>query len=600
MPESETRFHANGTKTLKFMQTPIMSTYLLAYVIGEFDMVQCVTNNGVSIRVFVPLGEADQAPFSMDVAKRCLDFYDDYFQVPYPLPKLDMVAMPEFAAGAMENWGLVTYRQVDLMIDSSKATVSQLQRVASVVTHELAHQWFGNLVTMQWWDDLWLNEGFACWMQTFSADALFPQWNLWDQFCISDQSAALRLDALRSSHPIQVPIKHAEEVEQVFDAISYCKGACVIRMIHEVVGAKAFKAGLQNYLSKHSHGNTETTDLWNAWSESSGKPVSELMSTWTQQMGYPVLKVHSMKVDSGKVKLDVSQDWFLADGSSVEGDASVTWTVPVVVRWQGMTGDSYQHLMTGKREEITLDGCVGNGWVKLNAGQHVLTRVVYTSDMLQALAKAVKKQELRPEDRAALILDALQCSKAGHVDVGEVVKLLGAYDSEMDDTVWSALAQVLGGLGSVLVEEPEIYAKFEALAANMVLPAFKKLGWDDKADDSDVTKSLRGTLIGLVGKYSSQTPEVIAEARNRFARLMESPKDTTILAPESKIPAFQMVLKAGGEAEYNQLLAYYHLNSGDIAEQKLVFSSLGYTSDKSMKVWLFVPARTHFLYRNAH
>jgi aminopeptidase N len=204
MPESETRFHANGTKTLKFMTTPIMSTYLLAYVIGEFDMVQCVTNNGISIRVFVPLGDADKAYFSLDVAKRCLDFYDDYFQVPYPLPKLDMVAMPEFAAGAMENWGLVTYRQVDLMIDSSKATVSQLQRVASVVTHELAHQWFGNLVTMRWWDDLWLNEGFACWMQTFSADALFPQWKLWDQFCISDQSAALRLDALRSSHPIQV------------------------------------------------------------------------------------------------------------------------------------------------------------------------------------------------------------------------------------------------------------------------------------------------------------------------------------------------------------------------------------------------------------
>ena len=178
-----------------------------------------------------------------------------------------MVAIPEFAMGAMENWGLVTYREVDLLIDDATASSRQLQRVAEVVIHELAHQWFGNLVTMEWWDDLWLNEGFASWTQTLALDALFPDWGMWTQFICDDQSTAMRLDAMRTSHPIQVPIKHAEEVEEVFDMISYCKGASVVRILHAVLGAEAFQAGLQIYMERHQYGNTITTDLWKAWEE---------------------------------------------------------------------------------------------------------------------------------------------------------------------------------------------------------------------------------------------------------------------------------------------------------------------------------------------
>ena len=225
MPELSNKTLAGGTKKeIAFLDSPIMSTYLLAFVIGEFDYVQAQTGHGVLIRVYTPPGKSDSGAFALDCATKSLDAYNDFFGIPYPLPKLDMVAIPEFAAGAMENWGLVTYREVDLLIDPTKASSNQKQRVCTVVTHELAHQWFGNLVTMTWWDDLWLNEGFASWAENWAADVLFPHWAMWDQFTTGHLSAALRLDSLKSSHPIQVPIHHAEEVEEVFDAISYCKG----------------------------------------------------------------------------------------------------------------------------------------------------------------------------------------------------------------------------------------------------------------------------------------------------------------------------------------------------------------------------------------
>ena len=269
MPVTELTLLAGAKKSLTFAPTPKMSSYLLAFVIGEFDYLQAHTKDGVAVRVYTPPGQTEQGRFSLDVAVKSIEFYDEcvnrafslpltmssmganpahtfellhnltcrYFGVRYPLPKLDMVAIPEFAAGAMENWGLVTYRSIDLLVNADTASSQQLQRVATVVTHELAHQWFGNLVTMEWWDDLWLNEGFASWMMTFVADELFPSWSVWPQYCSNEMARAMTLDALKTSHPIQVPIKEAEEVEQVFDAISYYKGGSVVRMVHAVIGA---------------------------------------------------------------------------------------------------------------------------------------------------------------------------------------------------------------------------------------------------------------------------------------------------------------------------------------------------------------------------
>lgn len=268
MPELKvTSVAKSNLKRIEFERTPKMSTYLVAFAVGEFDYISGKTKDGVLVRVITPPGRSSEGKFALNVGIASLEFYNDFFQVPYPLPKLDMICITEFAMGAMENWGLVTYREVALMIDDAKASSQSKQRVAIVVAHELAHQWFGNLVTMSWWDGLWLNEGFAAFMEHFCVDALFPEYSIWEQFTTDAFGAAQRLDALRSSHPIIVPIKHAEEVEQVFDAISYCKGSCVVNMIYHTLGFEHFRDGLRNYMKKHAYGNTETIDLWNAWTE---------------------------------------------------------------------------------------------------------------------------------------------------------------------------------------------------------------------------------------------------------------------------------------------------------------------------------------------
>ena len=308
-----------------FETTPKMSSYLLAFCVGEFDFVGGTSKNGVQMRCYTPPGKAELGRFALDVGLKTLDNYDAFFDVPYPLPKMDMIAIPEFAMGAMENWGLVTYREVDLLIDPATATASQKQRVCTVVTHELAHQWFGNLVTMEWWSALWLNESFACWTQSFAADLIFPEWKMWQNFICTDMARARSLDALKSSHPIEVRIYKAEEVEQVFDAISYCKGGCVVRMAYETLGAEAFKEGLRIYMKRHAYGTPVPSDLGKAWAEASGKDVPSLMASWTEQMGYPLLTLHA----DGKV----TQRWFLADGSTP--DEKKTWSVPMFVSIDG-------------------------------------------------------------------------------------------------------------------------------------------------------------------------------------------------------------------------------------------------------------------------
>ena len=355
MPELSCNSLPGGKlKELKFMDSPKMSSYLVAFCVGEFDFVQEMTEHGVLVRVYTPPGKGVHGDFALKCACKSLDLYDDFFGVPYPLPKLDMVAIPEFAMGAMENWGLVTYREVDVLIDPVKASSQQRQRVCTVVTHELAHQWFGNLVTMDWWDDLWLNEGFASWTENMAADALFPEWKMWEQYSVDHAAAALRLDALRSSHPIQVPIKHAEEVEEVFDAISYCKGSYVVRMAHAVLGRENFQKGLVAYMKKHQYSNTVTADLWAAWEESSGMPIGEMMKSWTEQMGYPVLKVVGSSFSGGKATIELEQKWFLSDGSEVKADEAKLWCVPILTATSSGVGDEI-HMMREDKMKIVVD-----------------------------------------------------------------------------------------------------------------------------------------------------------------------------------------------------------------------------------------------------
>mmetsp|Transcript_20947 Transcript_20947/g.30195 ORF Transcript_20947/g.30195 Transcript_20947/m.30195 type:complete len:870 (-) Transcript_20947:137-2746(-) len=578
MPEVSTTHLPGHKKRVQFDVTPKMSTYLLAWVVGHMDYVCGVTENGVAVRVFCPPGRAAHGQYALSAGKRALDFFDEFFGVKYPLPKLDMIAITEFAMGAMENWGLVTYREVDLMIDEEKASSQQKQRVSIIVAHELAHQWFGNLVTMEWWGDLWLNEGFACYMEHFCTDALFPEFHIWDQYTTDAMGAALRLDALRTSHPIQVPIIRAEEVEQVFDAISYCKGSTVVRMVAAILGPDNFRKGLQNYMKKHQYSNTVTLDLWTAWADVSGIDIPSMMTTWTEQMGYPFLTVVAETWSASNVTIELQQSWFLADGSGANDDK--IWTIPLIFATSSSESDKAV-LMTQRRQTFTIPLASADDWLKINAGQHALVRVAHSPTMLQRLQEAIRSKSLSPIDRASLLLDSYALAKAGNADVDTLVPLLRAYDNEDSSTVWNALSGVLGGLNMLMSEiGGESYAAFKSFGWDLIKPAFKLVGWEAQADDSHSTKLLRATLISLLDTFGESDKQVFDEAKRRFDEHWENP---SVLSSDFKTSVYKMVLRTGGVKEFERLLQSYY-DTDDNTLRRFVMTSLGATSDPNLKL----------------
>lgn len=580
MPETSSKSINGGKKVeLEFMDSPKMSTYLLAFVVGEFDFIQAQTKHGVLVRVYAPPGRSADGQFALSVATKALDGYDDYFGIPYPLPKLDMVAIPEFAAGAMENWGLVTYREVDLLIGPS-ASSQQKQRVCIVVTHELAHQWFGNLVTMMWWDDLWLNEGFASWAENYMADLIFPDYAMWDQFTADTQGAALRLDSLRSSHPIQVPIHRAEEVEEVFDAISYCKGAAVIRMAHAYLGAEDFRKGLASYFQKHSYSNTETLDLWAAWGEASGKPVSDLMASWTEQMGFPLLTMTSFEATATSATFTLEQEWFLADGSlSSDDDKAKLWKIPVMC--SSGAGVAEMVLMTDRSLTMTVKLSGADDFVKVNAGQFVPTRVLYTEEALRRLLKGIEQGKLPVPDRAGLVLDTYALAKSGKLGADSMVRVLAAYRNETSFCVWDGMSQVLNGLNRLLMAglDDDVYTKYVAFAASLVKGAFFSVGWEKREADGHLDARLRETLVKLAASYSKDEA-IVEEARRRFDAFFAG--DSAQLPDDIKPAVFQIVLKTGGNTEFDALKGLWAKAETNI-EKKHVYTTIGHTAEFAKK-----------------
>ena len=509
--------------------------------------------------------------FALDAGVRALDFYDDFFQVPYPLPKMDMICITEFSMGACENWGLVTYREVDLMIDEAKASSRQKQRVAIVVVHELAHQWFGNLVTMSWWDGLWLNEGFAAWMEHFAVDALYPDYKIWEQFTTDAFGAAQRLDSLRTSHPVIVPIKHAEEVEQVFDAISYCKGSTVVNMVFAVVGQEKFREGLQLYMRRHAYGNTETKDLWQAWSDVSGVDVAGIMKAWTTRMGYPYLKVVEEKWSSSAVELSLEQAWFLADGSepTAEEAADALWSIPLVFSTSSATSQTAV-IMSEKRQSFTIPLDGPEDWVRVNGGQKALARVALSEEQARRLQPAIHSKALGAVDRAALLLDAYALAKAGLAPVESVVDILRALEDEDSSVVWDAIASILSALHSLLEQvggDSGAFDAFVAFGKRLVLKAFAKVSWDAKATDGHSEKLLRSTLVGLLDTFAWNDVEVVEECRRRYQAHWEDPN---ALSSDYKGTVYKIVLKNGGVAEYEAILQTYY-SSSDNAIKKFAY-----------------------------
>jgi puromycin-sensitive aminopeptidase len=538
------------TKRVQFAESPIMSTYLLALMVGEFECIEAQAE-GTLVRVWTTPGKKEQGRFALDVSCRLLQFYHGYFGIPYPLPKLDLIAIPDFAAGAMENWGAITYREVALLVDPAHSSAATKQRVAIIVAHEIAHMWFGNLVTMEWWNDLWLNEGFASWIEYKAVDYLFPEWDMWTQFTFADLGPAMALDGLRHTHPIEAEVKTPHDINELFDAISYSKGASIIRMLEQFLGEETFRRGLVHYLSKHEYGNARTEDLWASLAEVSGQPVKTIMDTWTKQPGYPYIEVQERASQDGQRALALSQRRFFYDHDPgrEESDASL-WRIPMGIKTATATAPLITMLETrDKTVRLPEDTRSGQqaSWVTVNAGRTGFYRVNYSADLWERFRPAITSKMLPTADRLALVADAFALMRAGYLPATQFLALAGAYAQEREYPVWSDLSGSLGWMANLLAGEP-FAPQLNALARGLFSPIAAQMGWEPRADESHLDALLRGLVLHELGHYDDAA--TLSEARRRFGRYIQ---DAQTVHPDLRSTVLNVAAYGGDRSIYEAL-----------------------------------------------
>ncbi|MBI4312121.1 MAG: M1 family metallopeptidase [Chloroflexi bacterium] len=545
LPASET-VRPGGLKAVRFAETPLMSTYLLAFIVGEMESVEGRAPDGTLIRVFATPGKGEQGRFALDVAIKVLAYYNDYFGVAYPLKKLDHLAIPDFAAGAMENWGAITYREVALLHDAANSAPATKQRIAEVVAHEMAHMWFGDLVTMAWWNDLWLNESFASWMATKAVDHLFPEWHMWTQFIVSDVNGGMGLDGLENSHPIEQEVKDPSEINQLFDAISYDKGASILRMLEQFISPDVFRKGLRQYIAAHTYGNAQGRDLWQAMQDASGQPIVSMMGSWIGQAGYPVLQT---RIRRGRHTWEVGlrQDRFLYTGIK---DDPTLWQVPVsVIAREGQGPDQ---VVMGARD-ITLNlqhatpNVKPNAWVKLNPGHTAFYRTKYEEKEWARLIPAIQSGELSAEDRLSLHTDTYALSRARMIPATNYLRLVQAFKNEDDYGVWSDVAMDLRGFDALTAGQP-FSGKFQALARDVLRPIAGKMGWEAKPGEGHLDALLRSTALGALGAFGDR--DTLNEASRRFLRYLENPASLT---PELRGVVYGLAAQNGDANTYESM-----------------------------------------------
>lgn len=539
-----------GKLVTRFETTPVMSTYLLAFVTGNLGYKEAKTAAGTVIRTYATPNNVAFTDFALDMAVKCLDFYNDYFGTPYPLEKCDMIALPDFASGAMENWGCVTYREQCMLVDPANTSLPTKQYVAMVVAHELAHQWFGNLVTMRWWTDLWLNEGFASWIEYLAVDHIFPEWDMWTQFAVDEQQAAFKLDSLENTHPIEVPVRHPDEIRTIFDTISYAKGASVIHMLYNYLGPTAFRDGLRHYLKQHAYGNTDTVDLWQALETVSKKPVKEFMHAWTAQAGFPIL---SARVSERSVELH--QEVFQVNRANITHTSQLVWPVPLLANDQ-----SFPDELTTASETIGH----ASRQLQLNQQQSGFYRTIYDPTHLERLGHAVKAGDLDPLNRLSLLSDSFEASKAGYFDTVTALQLLTNYTAENNSVVWDGIAGNLGEL-KVVMGTDELRDQLKPYIRKLVAPQLKRLGWKPAKDESHLDSLLRTTILGLAA--AADEPTVVDECLARF-KAMKKSED---ISPDLRGVIYGTVSRLGDTTDYEKLLKLHDQSSN--SEERVVIAS---------------------------
>ncbi len=569
MPIESERKITEG-KEVRFAATPPMSSYLNVLVAGELDLIEA-RSDSTQVRVIATKGKAELGRYALEATAQILQYYNDYFGVPYPLPKLDQIALPGGFGGAMENWGGITYYESALLFDPKNSSTETKQNIYEVIAHEVAHMWFGDLVTMAWWDNLWLNEGFASWMGTKCTAHFNPQWEVWLRRNLPRdptrrigiaKEQAMESDARSTTHAIQQHIATEAEANSAFDDITYKKGLSFLRMLESFLGEDVFRDGIRRYIAAHEYSNTTTADLWNALSEASKKPVGDIAAGWTEQPGFPVVTVK--RETDGKVRL--TQKRFTVNFKNAP---PLEWKIPLTYLVIGQPPATL--LMTGKTE--ILENIPADRAVKLNVKGAGNYRVEYDETSWSLLLQAVPT--LGVEDRVNLLSDAWALVQADRAPASHYFQLAEKLPASTEIAEREQIINVLAFINGLLVGNPE-REKFQRYAQSLLRPTFEILGWEPKQGEPPTAAHLRASLISALGDLND--PEIIAGCRERFEKYLANPAS---LAPDLRPAVFAVVCRYADEKTWTKL-HQLGLTTTSIEEKQNYYNALGCVTDPKL------------------
>ena len=565
-------------KVVVFKDTMKMSTYLVAIVIGHMEATDPVTVDGTPLRVWTPAGKTKLAFFAERVASASLSFFNRYYGIKYPGEKLDLVAVPDFMFGAMENLGCVIFRENALLLDEKTAAQPELERVADVVAHELAHMWFGDLATMRWWNGLWLNEAFATFMQMLATDDWQPNWKRWDTFGVS-RGAAFSTDGLLSTRPVEFTVRKPEDAEGMFDVLTYEKGASVLRMLEQFLGAESYRLGISHYLNNHKYANTETTDLWDAIEEKSQQPVRQMMDSWIFQGGYPL--IHATKEEGGQRWLLTQHRFFYLPEekrSHVKQESVSRYHVPIMYTAAfGKKRVSGRVLLTGNSTEITLKEQAD--WLLLNAGGHGFYRCAYTDDDLLALTKNAFK-DLSAIERFGLLSDLWATTLNGSLPLKTFLHHSNKFKAETDKNVWSALISAMTYLNQIVGKSQR--SSIKEYVREMVIPALDGLnesGQSKKAAKDPVREQLHGMLFAAAGTLA-EDDDTIAEAEELYGKYKKS---RTSVNPSLAAAAISVLACHSDDALYKEFAQQKKKATTPQEEERFMFALAAFRDKKLLQ-----------------
>lgn len=501
--------------TVKFATTAKMSAYLAALVVGNFEYIEGSVD-GIPIRVYSTPGKKEMGQFALDAAEHIVGYYDKYFGIKYPYGKLDLVGLPDFSAGAMENIGCITFREVILLIDEKQGSIDLKKTIASVTSHEIAHMWFGDLVTMKWWDDVWLNEGFATWMSSKPIQKWKPEWNF-DLDDVSGTGQTLNTDSLANTRPIHQAADTPAQIQELFDGIAYGKAASVLRMLEAYLGEETFRAGVNAYLEQHQYANATADDFWDAQAKTSKKPVDKIMPTWVKQAGAPIVNVKA-QCSGNSTSVTVAQQRYYIDRSKFEAVNDQLWQIPMCFKGSGSGKDAKCELMTKKEETFTLPGC--SNWVVTNAGATGYYRTGYQPDAVRALANDAETK-LTPAERIALQNDIWASVRVGREPVGDYLAFAQGLQSDGNRAVLEDVLGRLNYIGQYLVSDSDRDA-YRGWLRQYLDPPMKEVGYEPKAGESDEQRTLRSRLFGALG-LDARDPETLEQARKIADKVLADP-----------------------------------------------------------------------------